>query len=67
MLHRDNPTIPVGEFMTALNEQKHAGHLRVLGASNWSLERIEEANAWATKHGMSGFSGLCYEGTGKQR
>lgn len=55
MMHRDNPDIPVGEFMTALNEQLDAGHIRVFGASNWSLERIEEANAWATKHGMSSF------------
>src|SRR5258708_24063449 len=58
MLHRDNPDIPVGEFMTALNDQKNAGHIRVFGASNWSLERIEEANAWATKHGMSGLSAI---------
>jgi predicted dehydrogenase/aryl-alcohol dehydrogenase-like predicted oxidoreductase len=58
MLHRDNPDIPVGEFITALNEQKNAGRIRVFGASNWSIERIEEANAWATKHGMSGFSAI---------
>ena len=58
MLHRDNPDIQVGEFMTALNEQKRAGYIRVFGASNWTLERIEEANAWATKHGMSGFSAI---------
>ncbi len=55
MLHRDNPDIPVGEFITALNEQQKAGRIRVFGASNWSIERIEEANAWATKHGMNGF------------
>jgi aryl-alcohol dehydrogenase-like predicted oxidoreductase len=55
MLHRDNTDIPVGEFMTALNEQQNAGRIRVFGASNWSIERIEEANLWATKHGMSGF------------
>jgi aryl-alcohol dehydrogenase-like predicted oxidoreductase len=58
MLHRDNPDIPVGEFMSALNDQKNAGHIRVFGASNWSLERVEEANAWAIKHGMSGFSAI---------
>ncbi len=55
MLHRDNLDIPVSEFMMALNEQQDAGHIRVFGASNWSIERIEEANAWAAKHGMSGF------------
>src|SRR6266487_3003923 len=58
MLHRDNPDIPVGEFVTALNEQKDAGHIRVFGASNWSIERIQEANVWATKHGMSGLSAI---------
>jgi aryl-alcohol dehydrogenase-like predicted oxidoreductase len=56
MLHRDNPDIPVGEFITVLNEQKHAGRMRIFGASNWSIERVEEANRWAAEHGMSGFS-----------
>ena len=56
MVHRDNPDIPVGEFMTVLNEQKHAGRMRIFGASNWSIERVEEANRWAAEHGMSGFS-----------
>jgi len=58
MLHRDNPDIPVGEFITVLNEQKHAGRMRIFGASNWSIERVEEANRWAVEHGMSGFSAM---------
>lgn len=58
MMHRDNPDIPVGEFMSVLNEQKAAGRMRVFGASNWSFERIEAANAWAAAHGMSGFSAI---------
>ncbi len=58
MLHRDNPDIPVGEFITVLNEQKHAGRMRIFGASNWSIERVEEANRWAAEHGMSGFSAM---------
>ena len=58
MMHRDNPDIPVGEFITVLNEQKAAGRMRVFGASNWSLERIEAANAWAAAHGMSSFSAI---------
>jgi predicted dehydrogenase/aryl-alcohol dehydrogenase-like predicted oxidoreductase len=56
MLHRDNPDIPVGEFITVLNEHKLAGRMRIFGASNWSIERVEEANRWAAEHGMSGFS-----------
>jgi predicted dehydrogenase/aryl-alcohol dehydrogenase-like predicted oxidoreductase len=58
MLHRDNPGIPVGEFMTVLNEQKRAGRIRVFGASNWSIERVEEANRWAAEHGMEGFRAI---------
>lgn len=55
MLHRDNPEIPVSEFITVLNEQKQAGRIRVFGASNWSIERVEEANNWAREHGLDGF------------
>jgi aryl-alcohol dehydrogenase-like predicted oxidoreductase len=58
MMHRDNPEIPVGEFITVLNELKNAGCLRVFGGSNWSIERIIEANTWAAKHGMAGFSAV---------
>ena len=58
MLHRDNPAIPVGEFITVLNEHKYAGRMRVFGASNWSLERVIEANRWAAEHGMAGFSAI---------
>ena len=58
MLHRDNPDIPVGEFITVLNEHKNAGRLHVFGASNWSIERVSEANAWAAAHNMAGFSAM---------
>jgi aryl-alcohol dehydrogenase-like predicted oxidoreductase len=58
MMHRDNPAIPVGEFITVLNEHKNAGRIRTFGGSNWSIERIQEANEWAKAHGMTGFSAL---------
>lgn len=58
MLHRDNPAIPVGEFITTLNEHKDAGRVRAFGASNWSIERIQEANSWAAAHGMTGFTAM---------
>ncbi len=57
-LHRDNPTIPVGEFVDALDEQVRLGRIRVFGGSNWSLARFEEANAYARKHGRQGFQVL---------
>jgi aryl-alcohol dehydrogenase-like predicted oxidoreductase len=58
MMHRDNPAIPVGEFITVLNEHKNAGRMHAFGASNWSIERYREANAWAEAHGLNGFSAL---------
>lgn len=58
MMHRDNPAIPVGEFVTVLNEHKNAGRMHAFGASNWSIERIQEANDWATVHGLTGFAAI---------
>jgi predicted dehydrogenase/aryl-alcohol dehydrogenase-like predicted oxidoreductase len=58
MLHRDNTAVPVGEFISVLNEHKAAGRMRVFGASNWSIERVEAANAWAAEHGLQGFSAM---------
>ncbi|MGN6324335.1 aldo/keto reductase [Pseudolysinimonas sp.] len=51
MMHRDNPEIPVGEFVDVMDEHRRAGRIRVYGVSNWSLERFDEANAWARANG----------------
>lgn len=56
VLHRDNPDIPVGEFVDVLNEHQRAGRIRVFGGSNWSISRIEEANQYAKSNGLSPFS-----------
>src|SRR5205814_10642702 len=56
MLHRDNREVPVDEFITVLNEHQNAGRIHIFGASNWSIERVEEANAWAASHGSAGFA-----------
>jgi aryl-alcohol dehydrogenase-like predicted oxidoreductase len=58
MMHRDNPGVPVGEFIDVLNEHKHAGRIRAFGGSNWTVERIEQANAYAKKKGLEGFSAV---------
>ncbi len=55
VMHRDNPAIPVGEFVDVLNEHVKAGRIKVFGGSNWSLGRIEQANAYAKAHGLQGF------------
>lgn len=56
MLHRDDPNIAVGPIIEALNEHIAAGSIRVIGTSNWTHERILEANEYASAHGMIGFS-----------
>jgi len=58
MLHRDNPAVPVGEFVDVLNEHLRAGRIRVFGGSNWTPARVEEANAYAKRKGLAGFSVL---------
>jgi predicted dehydrogenase/aryl-alcohol dehydrogenase-like predicted oxidoreductase len=58
MLHRDNLEIPVGEFVDVLNEQVRAGRLGIFGGSNWSLERIDEANEYARQKGLQGFGAV---------
>ena len=55
-LHRDNPEVPVGEFVEVLNEQKRAGRVRAFGGSNWTVERIQAANDYAAAHGLTGFA-----------
>jgi predicted dehydrogenase/aryl-alcohol dehydrogenase-like predicted oxidoreductase len=56
MLHRDNPDVPVGEFVDALNQHKKAGRIRCFGGSNWSIPRIEQANDYAAKNGLEGMT-----------
>ena len=51
LMHRDNAEVPVGEFVDVLDEHRRAGRIRVAGVSNWSLERFDEANAYATANG----------------
>ncbi len=58
LMHRDNPAIPVGEFIDVLNENVRAGRIRVFGGSNWSLARVKKANAYAARKGLQGFSAV---------
>ncbi|WP_037502951.1 aldo/keto reductase [Solirubrobacter soli] len=51
MMHRDNRDIPVGEFVDVLDQEQRAGRIRVIGVSNWTRERFEEANAYARANG----------------
>lgn len=54
-VHKDDPSVPVAEIIDFLNEYTAKGAIRHLGASNWTLQRIGEANAYAEKKGLKGF------------
>lgn len=58
MPHRDNPQISVGEWVDAFNQNLRAGRFQAFGGSNWSMDRVAEANYWAQNNGMQGFSAL---------
>jgi predicted dehydrogenase/aryl-alcohol dehydrogenase-like predicted oxidoreductase len=52
IMHRDNPDVPVGEFVDALNRLYKAGRIGTFGGSNWSVARLKEANAYAKAKGL---------------
>ncbi|MFO7956242.1 MAG: aldo/keto reductase [Candidatus Brocadiia bacterium] len=58
MLHRDNPEVPVGEFVDAVNEHIAAGRIGAWGGSNWDFRRVDAANAYAREHGLRGMAAL---------
>jgi len=55
LLHRDDPSVPVGPIVEALNEHLRAGRIRAFGGSNWTHERIQAANDYARKHRLTPF------------
>ncbi len=52
VLHRDDPAVPVGPIMDTLNEHYQAGRIRGFGGSNWTHQRLQEANDYAEAHGL---------------
>lgn len=55
MLHRDNAALPVDEIMDCLDDFVRSGRVRYLACSNWTAERIMQANAYARKAGKAPF------------
>ena len=55
-LHRDDSNVDVGLIIETLNKFINEGKIHAIGASNWSLNRIIEANKYAEKHGLIGFT-----------
>lgn len=54
-LHRDDPSIPVGEIIGWLSQKADEGCIRHYGCSNWTLARIQEADQYARLHRIKGF------------
>ncbi len=55
VLHRDDPDKPVGPIVETLHAAKEAGQIDAYGGSNWSAERLQEANEYAAAHGLTPF------------
>ena len=51
LVHRDRPAVLVGEILDALAAEVAAGRARSFGVSNWTIERLDEANAYAAARG----------------
>ena len=58
MMHRDNLQVPVGEFVDVLDELAGAGRITAFGGSNWTPERVDEAQEYARRTGRREFSVL---------
>ena len=56
LLHRDDPAVPVGPIVEALNEHHAAGRIHAFGGSNWTPERLAEANEYADQRGLVPFA-----------
>ncbi len=56
LLHRDDPTVPVGPIVDTLNQHLEAGRIHAFGGSNWTHTRVQQANEYAKTNGLQGFS-----------
>lgn len=51
VMHRDNPDVPVGEFVDAVDALHRRGLVGIWGGSNWTAARLREAQDHAAAHG----------------
>jgi aryl-alcohol dehydrogenase-like predicted oxidoreductase len=55
LLHRDDPSVPVGPIVEVLNEHLSEGRVHAFGGSNWTPQRLREANDYANENGLTPF------------
>ncbi len=56
LLHRDVLSVEVGPIVEILNEYHRAGKIGAFGGSNWTHQRLEEANQYAKNRGLVPFT-----------
>lgn len=56
VIHRDDPSVPVAQLLEATQAIREAGWARAFGVSNWSIERLREANEYAIAHDLTPFA-----------
>ncbi|MFG2195899.1 aldo/keto reductase [Streptomyces sp. NPDC048639] len=56
--HFDDPTVPVEEIVTTLDQLVREGKVRQLGASNISPERLEASLAFAQREGLAAYAAV---------
>jgi len=55
-LHVDDRSVPVEEIIDLLNDKMKEGKIRYAGCSNWGVDRIAEAHAYAVRTGKTAFA-----------
>lgn len=53
--HRDDPSHPAGEFIEIMEEFRRQGKIRYYACSNWTAQRMMEADEYSKAHGYRGF------------
>ncbi|UOQ71947.1 aldo/keto reductase [Hymenobacter cellulosilyticus] len=56
--HKDDPTVPVDETLEAYAQLVQQGKVRVIGASNFTAERLRESMAASEQHGFPRYETL---------
>lgn len=55
-MHRDDLKVEVGPMVEILNEYHKKGKIGAFGGSNWTHDRIEQANRYALEHDLVPFT-----------
>ena len=56
--HQPDGVTPIEETLGALDDLVRAGKVRAIGASNFSAEQLDEADAVAREHGLTRFTAV---------